>query len=302
MNGVKLKKRSRTFILYVLLCLIALFFLLPLYWVAVTSLKAEGDVMHMPPEFFPSVLHWENYAELLSRFEFSTYLFNSTKISLLGVAGALLSCSMAAFVFARLSFPGKDLLFALLMSTMMIPGQVTLIPQFLIFSKLGLMNTHLALYLPDFLARAFGVFLLRQAFMTVPRELEEAARIANAHDFIIASEKGYDTNIGDRGGKLSGGQRQRISIARAILKNPPILILDEATSALDTESERLVQEALENLMKNRTTVVIAHRLSTIRNADEICVMHEGEIVERGKHEELLALDGYYKRLCDMQSF
>ena len=120
--------------------------------------------------------------------------------------------------------------------------------------------------------------------------------------FIIASEKGYDTNIGDRGGKLSGGQRQRISIARAILKNPPILILDEATSALDTESERLVQEALENLMKNRTTVVIAHRLSTIRNADEICVMHEGEIVERGKHEELLALDGYYKRLCDMQSF
>ena len=131
---------------------------------------------------------------------------------------------------------------------------------------------------------------------------EEAARIANAHDFIIASEKGYDTNIGDRGGKLSGGQRQRISIARAILKNPPILILDEATSALDTESERLVQEALENLMKNRTTVVIAHRLSTIRNADEICVMHEGEIVERGKHEELLALDGYYKRLCDMQSF
>ena len=131
---------------------------------------------------------------------------------------------------------------------------------------------------------------------------EEAARIANAHDFIIASEKGYDTNIGDRGGKLSGGQRQRISIARAILKNPPILILDEATSALDTESERLVQEALENLMKNRTIVVIAHRLSTIRNADEICVMHEGEIVERGKHEELLALDGYYKRLCDMQSF
>ena len=133
-------------------------------------------------------------------------------------------------------------------------------------------------------------------------QVEEAARIANAHDFIIASEKGYDTNIGDRGGKLSGGQRQRISIARAILKNPPILILDEATSALDTESERLVQEALENLMKNRTTVVIAHRLSTIRNADEICVMHEGEIVERGKHEELLALEGYYKRLCDMQSF
>ena len=134
------------------------------------------------------------------------------------------------------------------------------------------------------------------------QEVQEAARIANAHEFIMASEKGYDTNIGDRGGKLSGGQRQRISIARAILKNPPILILDEATSALDTESERLVQEALENLMRNRTTIVIAHRLSTIRNADEICVLHEGEIVERGCHEELLEMGGYYKRLCDMQSF
>lgn len=133
-------------------------------------------------------------------------------------------------------------------------------------------------------------------------QVQEAARIANAHEFIVASEEGYDTNIGDRGGKLSGGQRQRISIARAILKNPPILILDEATSALDTESERLVQEALENLMRNRTTIVIAHRLSTIRNADEICVMHEGEIVERGRHDELLERDGYYKRLCDMQSF
>ena len=143
---------------------------------------------------------------------------------------------------------------------------------------------------------AFGVDNATQ------EQVEEAARIANAHDFIMATEHGYQTNIGDRGGKLSGGQRQRISIARAILKNPPILILDEATSALDTESERLVQEALENLMRNRTTIVIAHRLSTIRNADEICVMHEGEIVERGRHEELLALDGYYKRLCDMQSF
>ena len=118
-------------------------------------------------------------------------------------------------------------------------------------------------------------------------QVQEAARIANAHEFIMASEEGYDTNIGDRGGKLSGGQRQRISIARAILKNPPILILDEATSALDTESERLVQEALENLMRNRTTIVIAHRLSTIRNADEICVMHEGRDVERGRREELL---------------
>ncbi len=133
-------------------------------------------------------------------------------------------------------------------------------------------------------------------------QVQEAARIANAHDFIMATEAGYDTNIGDRGGKLSGGQRQRISIARAILKNPPILILDEATSALDTESERLVQEALEHLMRNRTTIVIAHRLSTIRNADLICVMHEGEIVERGKHDELIARNGYYRRLCDMQSF
>ena len=129
----------------------------------------------------------------------------------------------------------------------------------------------------------------------------EAAKIANAHDFIMETEKGYDTMIGDRGGRLSGGQRQRVSIARAILKNPPIVILDEATSALDTESERLVQEALERLMKSRTTIAIAHRLSTIKNADEICVLYEGEIVERGKHEELIALNGYYKKLNDMQS-
>ena len=128
-----------------------------------------------------------------------------------------------------------------------------------------------------------------------------AAKIANAHDFIMDKEEGYQTNIGDRGGKLSGGQRQRISIARAILKNPPILILDEATSALDTESEKIVQEALDRLTSSRTTIAIAHRLSTIKNADEICVMHEGRIVERGRHEELLALDGYYKKLNDMQA-
>ena len=133
------------------------------------------------------------------------------------------------------------------------------------------------------------------------KQIAEAARIANAYEFIKQSEHGFDTNIGDRGGRLSGGQRQRVSIARAILKNPPILILDEATSALDTESERLVQDALERLMKTRTTVAIAHRLSTIKNADEICVLHEGQIVERGTHETLLSIDGYYKKLNDMQS-
>ena len=142
---------------------------------------------------------------------------------------------------------------------------------------------------------AFGVDNATQ------QQIEEAAKIANAYDFIMASENGFDTNIGDRGGRLSGGQRQRVSIARAILKNPPILILDEATSALDTESERLVQDALERLMKTRTTVAIAHRLSTIKNADEICVLHDGKIVERGTHDELLNQDGYYKKLHEMQS-
>ena len=163
-------------------------------------------------------------------------------------------------------------------------------------SLIGNVNQEAILFNDSFFNNiAFGVE------NTTMEQVIAAAKIANAHDFIMETEKGYDTNIGDRGGKLSGGQRQRVSIARAILKNPPILILDEATSALDTESERLVQEALERLMKTRTTIAIAHRLSTIKNADEICVLYEGEIVERGKHDELLAKNGYYKRLNDMQS-
>ncbi len=164
-------------------------------------------------------------------------------------------------------------------------------------TQLGNVNQEAILFNDSFYNNiTFGV---DQASM---EQVIEAATIANAHEFIMATENGYETNIGDRGSKLSGGQRQRISIARAILKNPPILILDEATSALDTESEKLVQEALENLMRNRTTLVVAHRLSTIIRADEICVLHEGQIVERGKHEELINLNGYYKRLVDMQSF
>ena len=164
-------------------------------------------------------------------------------------------------------------------------------------SLMGNVNQEAILFNDTFFNNiAFGV---KDATMD---DVVEAAKIANAHDFIMETEDGYQTYIGDRGGKLSGGQRQRISIARAILKNPPILILDEATSALDTESERMVQDALEKLMKSRTTIAIAHRLSTIRNADEICVMSEGRIVERGRHEDLIALNGYYKRLCDMQTF
>ena len=163
-------------------------------------------------------------------------------------------------------------------------------------SLIGNVNQEAILFNDSFFNNiAFGV---ENATM---EQVVAAAKIANAHDFIMETPDGYDTNIGDRGGKLSGGQRQRLSIARAVLKNPPILILDEATSALDTESERLVQDALERLMKTRTTIAIAHRLSTIKNADEICVMLEGEIVERGTHEALLAKNGYYKKLNDMQS-
>ncbi|MDE5555562.1 MAG: ABC transporter ATP-binding protein/permease [Muribaculaceae bacterium] len=163
-------------------------------------------------------------------------------------------------------------------------------------SLMGNVNQEAILFNDTFFNNiAFGV---ENATM---EQVVEAAKIANAHDFIMASEQGYDTPIGDRGCRLSGGQRQRLSIARAILKNPAILILDEATSALDSESENLVQQALDRLMKDRTTLVIAHRLSTIRNANIICVMHEGQIVERGTHDELIALDGYYKHLVDMQS-
>jgi ATP-binding cassette subfamily B protein/subfamily B ATP-binding cassette protein MsbA len=162
---------------------------------------------------------------------------------------------------------------------------------------MGIVNQEAILFNDTFFNNiAFGV---KQA---KPEDVMEAAKIANAYEFIRTSENGFETNIGDRGGKLSGGQRQRISIARAVLKNPPVLILDEATSALDTESERLVQDALEKLMKNRTTLVIAHRLSTIKNADLICVVHEGEIVEQGSHNELISKNGYYTRLCEMQSF
>lgn len=163
-------------------------------------------------------------------------------------------------------------------------------------SLIGNVNQEAILFNDTFFNNiAFGV---ENATM---EQVVAAAKIANAHDFIMEKPEGYDTNIGDRGSKLSGGQRQRISIARAILKNPPILILDEATSALDTESERLVQEALERLMKTRTTIAIAHRLSTIKNADEIYVLYNGEIVEHGTHDELIQRQGYYKRLNDMQS-
>lgn len=168
---------------------------------------------------------------------------------------------------------------------------------------MGIVNQEAILFNDSFYNNiTFGVDTTQPApgGMTWPEAVEQAARIANAHDFIMATPEGYQTSIGDRGSRLSGGQRQRISIARAILKNPPILILDEATSALDTESEKLVQEALEHLMRDRTTLVVAHRLSTIRHADLICVLHEGRIVEMGRHDDLLRQDGYYRKLVEMQ--
>ena len=168
---------------------------------------------------------------------------------------------------------------------------------------MGIVNQEAILFNDSFYNNiTFGVDTAQPApgGMTWPEAVEQAARIANAHDFIMATPEGYQTSIGDRGSRLSGGQRQRISIARAILKNPPILILDEATSALDTESEKLVQEALEHLMRDRTTLVVAHRLSTIRHADLICVLHEGRIVEQGRHDDLLRQNGYYRKLVEMQ--
>ena len=170
-------------------------------------------------------------------------------------------------------------------------------------SLMGIVNQEAILFNDTFYNNiTFGVDTSQPApnGMTWQEAVENAARIANAHEFIMDTPDGYQTTVGDRGSRLSGGQRQRISIARAILKNPPILILDEATSALDTESEKLVQEALEHLMRDRTTLVVAHRLSTIRNADVICVIHDGKIVEQGKHDELLALNGYYAKLYAMQ--
>ena len=175
----------RDLVLYLFLSIIALVFILPLWWIIITSLKLEGNVLRFPPSFIPDPLTLENYATLLRRFNFGIYTLNSFKVSVLGTIGQLLSCSLAAFAFARLKFPGKSILFIVLISTMMIPEQVTLIPTFLIFKNLGLYNTHAALILPDFLGKAFGIFLLRQFFMTLPKELEEAARMDGCGTFKI---------------------------------------------------------------------------------------------------------------------
>lgn len=175
----------RNLVQYLFLSIIALVFILPLWWITITSLKLEGNVLRFPPSFIPDPLTFENYATLLRRFNFGIYTLNSLKVSVLGMIGQLLSCSLAAFAFARLKFPGKSILFIVLISTMMIPEQVTLIPTFLIFKNLGLYNTHAALILPDFLGKAFGIFLLRQFFMTLPKELEEAARMDGCGTFKI---------------------------------------------------------------------------------------------------------------------
>ena len=170
---------------YIILLAIAVIFILPLYWIIITSFKFEGDIFLIPPQFLPNPVSWSNYPELLGRQNYLLYSLNSLKIASIGTFGVLLSCSMAAFAFARLKFPGSKIIFAILISTMMIPIQVTLIPQFLIFNAIGLVGTHWALIVPDFLARAIGVFLIRQFFLTVPKELEEAARIDGCSNFGI---------------------------------------------------------------------------------------------------------------------
>ena len=295
------EKRSKwVTTLLLLFCLII--FLLPFYFILVNAFKPMSEIAENGFAL-PKTLSLDNFRNAFTRLNFANAMKNTVVVTLLSNIGGLVMGSMAGYWLARKKNKVTAFIYFVFIGSMAIPFQAIMIPFAKVAKTLHMTNSLWGLAVAFWaFTLPISIFMTVGAMKNVPIEVEEAARIANAHDFIIASEKGYDTNIGDRGGKLSGGQRQRISIARAILKNPPILILDEATSALDTESERLVQEALENLMKNRTTVVIAHRLSTIRNADEICVMHEGEIVERGKHEELLALDGYYKRLCDMQSF
>lgn len=189
MSQTILKSKTKLIIrngaLYLFLSIISLAFIIPLWWIIVTSLKIEGEILRIPPSFLPNILTFEAYQALLGSLGFGTFIFNSFKVSFLGMVGQLLSCSLAAFAFARLRFPGKSVFFVILISTMMVPDQVTLIPTFMIFKSIGLYNTHLSLILPDFLGRAFGIFLLRQFFLTIPRELEEAAKIDGLNSFKI---------------------------------------------------------------------------------------------------------------------